>query len=597
MNKINKLYKTTLILAVVSLAWLTPFPLMSRGFLPLKTSAPSFSWQDTTFSTTFVRFWDGNSIIFNYSNSYEDAFTNTDNFYNETENTWTRGINTINYKANYSTFSNITITGNITADIEVDIYRVNAQYKNVLDMYWFALKNGTTHVEYYLDQYVHTYTINESYYQETVTNYTKYDFTNWEVLDTWMEYSNETGVKNTYYPPPISNFREYHRTTRKFCKPVVLVSQLFTTENKDKFAWAEIFSDFYVYKDLNKDGIYNAGQKEASTDFPALFFGDESYGTIEPIAQDEDYYFELVFPNDPASNFNVTHITLRPNDTLVEDIASNIVFTPPTLDENNVISWEILYPQLPLSASIHGPGITSFQTGDAYASMSPTDFSYKYDYNISSSEANLDFTFGMSKISDSGLYNVLQDMGLSIPHYNLFISSFDIVEKDSKELTVPSSMFTFESNDSIVAEINLVNPKKVNYTLFDYPTMGVDTELESYGGSLHKGILDMMSLSSHSYNPLLNLIYTLEDSVAADPAFLKVDSLYHLETQNYPLWNGEKLLHDPTSTIYFDPQEEEQQVTPDPTTIPGFNAALVIAISSVVFAIKVAKTKKNKKIS
>lgn len=597
MVKIEKRIKLMLLLTLVSFSSFLPLSLMSRGFLPLKTSAPSFSWQDTTFSTSFVRVWDGDSSIFNYSSSYEDIFHTNSHYYNETEDTWTRGISTTDYRANYSTFSNITIVGNITVDFEVDIYRVNAQYKNVLDMYWFALKNGTYDLDYYLDQWIHSYVLNESYAQETVTNYTKFNFSTWEVLDTWVEYSNESGVKNTYQPPYPRDYREHKRTTTKFTKPIIIVSQLFTTKNKDKFAWAELYSDFFLFKEKNKDGIYNAGSIEGSTDFPSLYGSDEWYGVLEPIAQEVDYFYEKTFPNDSPSNYNASFQFSRPNDTTVEEIASNIAFTPPSLDENDIISWEVIYPQHPILASIHGAGVDDFQTGATFASMAPTNFSYKYDYNVSNTEANLDFTFGMSKINEPGLYNAVQGLGLSIPHYNLFISSFNINEKNSKQLTVPSSMFVFESNETVVAEINLINPKKVNYTLFDYPSLGIDSELKSYGGSLHKGILDMMSLDSHDTKPLLNLIYILEDTVAADPTFTNVDSLYHLETQNYPVWSGEKLLHDPTSTVYFDPQEEEQEppTIPTPTTIPGFNVMLVVTVSTVVVAIKVAKTKNKQK--
>ena len=595
MVKNKNRYKITLLLVVLSLAWLAPLPLMGRGFIPPKTSAPSFSWQDTTFSTTFVRIWDGQSIVVNYSNSYEETYKTNGHVVNETENTWTRNINTIRYKANYSYFSNITISGNITIDIDIDIYRVNLQYKDLLNMYWFALKNGTTDAKYYLDQSTHQFNLNESYNQGVVTEYTKFNMSNWEVLDEWIEITNTTGVTETIQASDPWNHTEYTRSTRKFCKPVILVSQLFTTENKDKFAWAEMVTDLLIYKDKNFNGIFDAGVREGSTDWPNLFGSDESYGSIIPKAEEYDFYYEETHPNEPWQDMNITVHMDFPNDKTVEEIASNIVFTPPTLDENDILSWEIVYPQQPIWASVFGADVDNFNTGNTYASMSPTDFSYKYDYNVSNSEANLDFTFGMSKISDPDLYDVAQGMGLSITHYNFFISSFDVFEKNPKEFTVPSSLFTFESNGTTVAEVNLVDPKKVNYTLFDYPKTGIDSQLESYGGSLHKAILETNALNSYLADPLLNLMYTLEDTVDADSDFIKVDSLQHLETQNYPVWNGEKLLHDPTFTIYYDPQEDDPEppVVPDPTSIPGFSTALVVAVSSVVVAIKVAKRKKK----
>jgi hypothetical protein len=228
--------------------------------------------------------------------------------------------------------------------------------------------------------------------------------------------------------------------------------------------------------------------------------------------------------------------------------------------------------------------------------MSPGDFNYQFDYNLSESQADLDFTLSLSKISNESFYNAVQGLGLCLPHHNFFVASFDINEVDPVELTVPSDLFTFESNGSTVAEINMINPAKKNYTLYDFPELGTNTEMESAGGSLHKLLVADSEQTGNVGDPFTNLIYTIKEIAEADPTFTIADDLYKIETQNYPLWNGEKLVHDPTLTIYYDPQDfgEEPPDLPEPA-IPGFDLCAIFAVASTVISMQIIKRKKEKK--
>ncbi|GAI60108.1 unnamed protein product [marine sediment metagenome] len=91
------------------------------------------------------------------------------------------------------------------------------------------------------------------------------------------------------------------------------------------------------------------------------------------------------------------------------------------------------------------------------------------------------------------------------------------------------------------------------------------------------------------------MIYTIKDIAEADPSFTVADDLYKLETQNYPLWNGEKLVHDPTLTIYYDSQESGGEPSDLPGAIPGFNLAVVLAVVSAIVPIQIIKRRKEKK--
>jgi hypothetical protein len=313
-------------------------------------------------------------------------------------------------------------------------------------------------------------------------------------------------------------------------------------------------------------------------------------------------YLEEIYPEEPHNDFNFSTYLEYPlqQSKSINEIASNIQFTPPTVSAENVISWDIKYPQYPLLAFIRDDSLPSEEwyssySNSSFSDTSPGDFSYGFDYNITENQANLDFTLALSKISNPDLYDAAQGTGLSLLHYNFFLASFDINEEDPKDLTVPSNLFSFESNGTTVAEINLINPKKKEYTLFDYPTPGVNSKLDSTGGSLHKLLTAQNQLLGNEHNLVLNLIYAIEDVVAADPTFNVVDELYHLETQNYPVWNGEKLVHDPTYTIYHEHLNLKSLFPSEEPAIPGYNLIVFFAIASAILSLSIITSKKRKR--
>lgn len=593
--KIKTKYKSVLLLSLLFTACLGPLTTLGRSTANPRTSKPTFSWQEMNYTYNMTRIWNGESNVINYSNSYSKVFVTNSHYYNESANTWTREINTFDYHANYSFYSNLTFVGNISIGMDLEVYQVNVRLGDAVNMVWVALKEGVLDMDYYLDSWTSEHYLFEEYYQDVVSEYTKFDSITWEVLDEWTVISNETGTFNKTASSPPPEFNTYIRRRNVFSQPLILTSQIYTTENGDKIAWAEMFYNYFIYNDSDHNGIYSVGKKKSPSisGGMSLYYSDEKCGVMNPMAADMLFYCQETYPEDPGSNNNFTTHYIFPNDTSVSALASTIEFTPPYLDENNVITWGIEYPQYPVYVSINNQGNIYYPPGADLASLSPTDFSYEYAYNLTENQANLDYTFGMSKITNPEFYDAVQGLGLSIPRYNFFISSFDINEIDQIDLTVPSSLFAFESNGTTIAEINMMNPIKKNYTLYDYPTNGVNTEMESMGGSLHRMVTWTSGILANDAEPVLNLIYAVEEIVAADPTFSMVDNLYHLETQNYPLWNGEKLVHDPTLTIYYEPQEFAWSEPSEPSAIPGFNLLALLAVASVVISIQIIKRRKE----
>ncbi|KKK43927.1 MAG: hypothetical protein Lokiarch_22690 [Candidatus Lokiarchaeum sp. GC14_75] len=180
-----------------------------------------------------------------------------------------------------------------------------------------------------------------------------------------------------------------------------------------------------------------------------------------------------------------------------------------------------------------------------------------------------------------------------LPQYNFFLSSFDIDEVAQSYLSAPRDKFTFQSNNTVVAEINMGKPGKENYTLYDFPTPGMDSELLSIGGSIHKNAIGFASQSSFYDNPLVSIIFSLDDIVAQDTSFVVVDSLFSMETQNYPIWNGEKLVHDPSLSIYFAGTTSENDPNGAGESIPSYNLPILIGVISVLMAIIMKKLRRK----
>ncbi len=593
--KIKMKYKSVLLLSLFLTACLSPLTSLGRATTNPKTSAPTFSWEEVTYDYSLARSWAGESKIFNYSNSYSDVFNTNSHYYNESASTWTKEIRTTYYDANYSFYSNTTIKGYIDLNMSLDVYRVDVQYGDAVDLIWTAIKQGTLEMETFYEQWEKDYSYVEEYYQDVESEFVKYDTNTWDVIDSWTETYNDTGVLNMTVDADPTVYNAYNFLELEFSIPLILVMQVYTTANKDKIAWAEMFYEYIVYKDLDNDAIYSAGEtSDPTTSGFDLYSSDEFSGFLRPLAWDFQMYREYTHP----SPFNETIHRILPFDKTVNEIASTIQFTPPALIGDSVVSWDIEYPQFPISALIIEDESVEYYTkaNATYDLMSPGDFNYQFDYNLSESQADLDFTLSLSKISNESFYNAVQGLGLCLPHHNFFVASFDINEVDPVELTVPSDLFTFESNGSTVAEINMINPAKKNYTLYDFPELGTNTEMESAGGSLHKLLVADSEQTGNVGDPFTNLIYTIKEIAEADPTFTIADDLYKIETQNYPLWNGEKLVHDPTLTIYYDPQDfgEEPPDLPEPA-IPGFDLCAIFAVASTVISMQIIKRKKEKK--
>ena len=189
----------------------------------------------------------------------------------------------------------------------------------------------------------------------------------------------------------------------------------------------------------------------------------------------------------------------------------------------------------------------------SYQQSSPGNYSFGFNYKIGKEEANLDYTINLPKLTNDTIYNAVQDMGLTMPHYTYFMSSYEVEKMTNNDLSLPTDLFNFNMGATPIAEIDMMNPAKKNYTLHDFPSVGANSEFESKGATVSEFVIQSSQSIGTSilFSPFLSTIFTLEDHIDDNPAFQNFNKLFSIETVNYPTWSGEKLTHDPTFTVFF----------------------------------------------
>ncbi|KKM19560.1 hypothetical protein LCGC14_1654410 [marine sediment metagenome] len=586
----------------------------------LRTSAPppklNYSWTETTFSESRILQWVDDSYEVNDSGSFTDVYIMDYYTYNVSGGYFIKEDRTVYLDANSTSKINVTTSGNFTISINIDAFQVNLDYDNKINFMWFAAKNGTLEYEYYLTKRVEEYHYYEENHRRIESTFEKINLTTGETMSMWndtVDIYDEINVsyakREEWYP-----FFDHMYYISEFVMPLILTVQIYKTQRNDRIAWANMFYNFLIYKDEDQNGILSVGNQHVYAGPPNIASSTEWKGNMDAIAQNQYYELETnkTFPPKRIRRYS------SPSDKTINEIMSSIVFSPPVEISETEISWNIQYPDFPLNIQFFDNDIPHEDwyftpTNATYANTSPTNLSYGFDFILNDTQADLDVTWEIGKLTNDTAYNAVQGYGLVLPQYNFFLSSFDIDEVDQAQLSVPRDKFTFQSNNTVVAEINMGKPGKKNYTLYNFPSPSINTEFLSIGGSIHKNAIGFASQSSYYDNPLVSALFSLDEFVAQDASFVVVDDLFSMETQNYPIWNGEKLVHDPSLSIFFagvldeptidDPPIEDppadDPLVDDPIVeeiaelIPSYNLPILIGVVSVLMALIMKKLRRK----
>lgn len=600
------------------LSIITIFILFSSGSINLiqttraaKPPEITYSWNLDTYSTEVTTTWDQTSFLMNHTGTYTDVF-NYSYGHAISSDEWLEEETIFTYDINYTYVSNTTLTGNFTMRTVLDGYRVDVSYGTGLDLIWLALKNGTYEMDVFLGQNEQDYTYSNEFYRKAETTYNKYNMTTMSLIDSWNDTVEDQG-NWTSTPLAAPEYEYYHFIMKMdFTMPLILTFEIYETENNEKVAWAEMFSDFWVFNDTDKNAVYSLGETKTAPMLMSMQTSDEQCGGFIPWAVDTDFYLEVALEGQPPL---ISNYTMKfPGDYGTNEIASWIEFTPPELSGTEV-NWDINYQDYPIWANIqpydeNGLLKYTYYCGwDApYSTTSSGNFSYGFNFGVDNNRADLDLTTSLPRLSNTSFYydlslgrnisfyEAVQGLSLAIPHYSFFLSSADLKEKGKKIITIPSNLFQYDINDTQIAEINMGNEDKKYYTLYDYPDNGETRQFQSIGSTVSKLIS-----SSFEFNPttprnyFLDMIFTIKDLslVKNDPDLVSPYTLYNIQIQNYPEWSGEKLVHDPTFSAYFKSGEDVPE-QPDQPFIPGFHPAIIIGTTVSITTIVLLKSKKRR---
>jgi len=551
----------------------------------------TYNWQQTTFSYQIGKIWNADNFFMNETGAFHDIFNYTIGY--ENNSYWIVEDSIFTYNVNYSYVSNLTLTGNYFMRGDFEIYRVDISSDDIVNLIWLALKDGSLEAEYNINKMEYDYRHEYQYYKRSDITYKKYNITTMELVDTWNDTIEDVGTW-TSQPSAPPNFTLHQTMNMDFSMPLIITYQVYTVQNNEKIAWAQMFSDFYVFKDMDKNGVYSLGETSSAPYQFAFSTSDEFCGMFMPWVYNTTIHTEYI---SSEVTINDTTNMKFPEDKDTSELAETIQFRPPTLVNNN-IEWDISYPDYPIYGFIQYEDVDYFSTEGNYTDTSPGTFTYGFNFGLTNESTNFDLTTILPKLSDSDFYDAAQGLGLAFPHYTYFISSASIEESTNPVLTIPSNRFQFDVNGTKVAEISMKNPDKKNYTLVDYPEVGQNSTIDVVGSTVSKLISNEFENNPTTpKNWFLDSIFAIGDFdlVKLDPTFSNAFTLYNVEILNYPTWSGEKLIHDPSFAAFFKgPEDQPIQLDPEPSFIPGFTIFLPIGVSTIL--VIVYRVKKKKKI-
>ena len=547
----------------------------------------NYSWELETFSAHIGKSWDNERFLMDEKGTYIDSF-NYSRGYAISDTEWIEEESVFNYNINYSYFSDLTLSGDYDLTVNLDVYKVSISYGTSIFFVWVALKNGNFGAEYNIYDVSHDFKHENVFYKKVDTIYKKYNYTTMELLETWNETIEDNGSW-TSEDEPESEYTIHQTIDMDFSMPLILTFQVYETQNGEKIAWADMISDFYIFEDIDKNGVYSVGETSIEQDTFQMSTSDELRGTMMPWA------FNYTLHTDYWSldhSINDTNNYKFPEDREVSDFGEKIEFTPPQLVDNE-IDWFITYPDFPIFGQVQR-GEDWFISGPNYSDSSPGNFSFGYNYEITNETADLDLTTCLPRLSDINFFNMVDNLSLAFPHYTFFLSSANIEESVNSVITIPSDIFQFDIDGMAVAEINMEEDKK-HYSLMDYPDLGNNRTFEAIGSTVSKLVANELENNPTTpRNWFVDTIFSLEDLdlVKLDSRFNDAFSLYNIEIQNYPTWSGYELIHDPTLTIYHGDANSPQQQIPD--AIPGYDLFIFSGLVGIITVILIKKKKIKK---
>ena len=321
--KINAKHAVLFLIPVMILTSFSSVLLSVRGAPP---PAISYSYGLETYSTEIVDIWDRDSFIINESGFYSGSYDYTFGYRNDSY--WIEEERTVSYIADYSFFQNTTLSGNNTLSMDIDMYTINVSYGDVINLVWMAMRNGTMIWEHYETNLTKVYDFSVDSSKTTVSTYKKYDLeTKTTLLDEWNATITvpEVWSKSATILWDEAEIR-HSRWDVEYTMPLIMLFQIYTTDEGEKIAWSEMLGESVVYDDKDNNAIYSVAEGIPTSDFN-YYTSDEFIGWLYPEAYDNVAMSEVIDLDEPWKSTNSTIRVLYPIDKSIEEIADKIEFT------------------------------------------------------------------------------------------------------------------------------------------------------------------------------------------------------------------------------------------------------------------------------
>ncbi len=546
----------------------------SRGVnLPNSVVAPNgvvYSWGKYQFNSAESQSWNNIKVgDYNAIGTHEQTYSYSygyRGYYNTTyPDVYVDQTYTIYENSEYNYSMQNWITGQQSISLLLDTYRVDASYGDGLKLIWMAGLNGTWGFTYNITA---SHMISNMSYTSTGTQEVQYTLRDKDTMEVIPGAGRtETNPINNEYQYdydsrqsglPDTDFNQSIGMTVNFILPTFLTMQVYRTPTEDTVAWASMFNMMLIYNDTNHDGVYTVAPTGGAPSDLSLMMSNELAGVIMPEVASISMTMKM-------GGMDMTQNVQVPGDGSVQDYLDNVVFTPPSLS-GNTATWGITYNDFPTMATVNGgqfmPAYYDSESGTSKtypASMlSPANYSYSFSYAVEpeTKEANFYTTVDIPRVTNSTLFNDVQNLSLCIPQYTYFLASSPIKKMTNDAASHQTDEFGFNIGTTPIADIGMAVIGKEKYSLRDYPTTGQTQEFNTTGGTVMAAVTESGSgvgLSAMSSNPFLPMIFSLDqlDEVKTHPGLTSTKSLYSITTQNYPVWSGYNLVSDPVFTVFF----------------------------------------------
>ncbi len=435
-------------------------------------------------------------------------------------------------------------SGNLTLDYNVLADYVNIVGGKTINYTWYGAKNARMIFDYWISDMEFYNFYNSTGMIEIWTTTTKKEASTMNIVDiTYDYYMQPDNFCYAWNSSEGGSFNEIQHMIEvvDFVIPIQISNLKMTSKNGENVVWSNVICEAYIFNDLNKNGIFDAGRSNtAAGALPSMQFSDEFIAFLMPyglnatmisqsydkmtLVQTSENEMSMNFPSD----FNAT--------ALADNFA--LIWNPP-VETDGVIqfSWSQSADQLPtaLMGPIYPPPELE------------TDYNFGNVLSINKTGLiALESSITFAKVENTTIKALVENYSLALPYYTSFIAPGEVFADQLAVIPKQANNWDFKLKGTTIAEIDFDNPLKEEYTLMDYPTPGNQSTLPCQGSSVAKILVNLgqqiLPLLMSGPGPAFG---TMNYGLVEEYNLPGYNTSFSYELVNYPIWGGNQIVHDP----------------------------------------------------